>query len=158
MINNEKLLYTFYTAFQNKDYHTMQQCYSDTMYFNDEVFNHLDARHTRAMWEMLIRGGKDLEIQYTNIEVDAIVGSVEWTARYTFPPTGRRVVNHITSHFVFDEGLIVHQSDHFDFYKWARQALGFQGWLLGWTPFLKERVQKKAQKSLSEFLKVSRSN
>lgn len=41
---NEQCINSFYTAFQNKDFKTMQQCYADNAVFTDEVFIDLDAK------------------------------------------------------------------------------------------------------------------
>lgn len=153
MTDNEKLLTVFYTAFQSKDYRTMQKCYASQAVFMDTVFKKLDSEQAKAMWEMLLRRSKELEVSFRVIEADSLLGSAEWTATYTYTPTGRRVVNHVVSHFMFDEGRIVHHYDHFDFYKWSCQALGASGWLLGWSPPFKSYVQRQARKKLFNFMK-----
>ncbi|MBK8966501.1 MAG: nuclear transport factor 2 family protein [Lewinellaceae bacterium] len=149
---NARLLETFYQAFQNKDYATMQACYADTATFSDPVFQNLNAAEVRAMWEMLIRRGKDLELTFSNIQADDRQGSAEWEARYTFSATGRPVVNRIRSEFVFENGKIVRQTDRFSFYNWARQALGTPGLLLGWTGLIRGKVRGMARKNLAKFM------
>jgi ketosteroid isomerase-like protein len=149
---NARLLETFYQAFQNKDYTTMQACYADTATFSDPVFQNLNAAEVRAMWEMLIRRGKDLELTFSNIQADDRQGSAEWEAQYTFSATGRPVVNRIRSEFVFENGKIVRQTDRFSFYNWARQALGTPGLLLGWTGLIRGKVQGMARKNLAKFM------
>jgi hypothetical protein len=37
------------------------------------------------------------------------------------------------------------------YYRWARQALGPAGLLLGWTPLLRSRVRRRARASLGKF-------
>ena len=130
----------------------MQACYADGAVFNDNVFSDLDARQVRLMWQMLIERGKDLDIEFRNIEANSSMGSAEWTASYTFSSSHRKVVNHIHSNFLFDSGKIVHHSDTFDFYAWARQALGLKGLLLGWTAFFRRSVQAQAKKSLRKYI------
>ena len=49
-------------------------------------------------------------------------------------------------------GLIVQHRDSFDFWHWSRQALGAPGLLLGWTPFLRAKVQAQAKASLQKYL------
>ena len=49
-------------------------------------------------------------------------------------------------------GKISEHIDVFDFYAWARQALGPVGLLLGWTPIIKGGVNKKANAQLDEFM------
>jgi len=149
---NEQVLHRFYQAFQNKDYATMQACYADTATFSDPVFQGLNAAEVKAMWEMLIRRGADLELTFSNIQADDLRGSAEWVARYTFSATGRKVVNRIHSNFEFENSKIVRQTDRFSFYHWARQALGLPGLLLGWTGFIRGKVRGMARKNLKAFM------
>ena len=153
MNQNSQLIHAFYTAFQNWDYKTMQNCYSNHAVFNDEVFKNLDAEQVKSMWEMLLKKGKDLKLEFKNIQADDLKGSAEWVASYTFSATQRKVVNHIHAEFELENGKIIKHTDHFNFYKWASQALGFKGALLGWTNFLKKKVQQTALKNLEDFRK-----
>ncbi|HCN84523.1 MAG TPA: ketosteroid isomerase [Sphingobacteriaceae bacterium] len=152
MLANEQLIHTFYTSFQNKDYAGMQACYSENAVFNDEVFKDLNAKEVRKMWEMLIKKGHDLQLSFKNVQANDYEGSAEWTATYTFSKTKRKVVNHIKANFVFQDGKILQHTDHFNFHKWAGQALGTTGFLLGRTNFLKTKVQKTAVESLEEYM------
>ncbi|MFM9946265.1 MAG: nuclear transport factor 2 family protein, partial [Bacteroidia bacterium] len=79
-------------------------------------------------------------------------GKGEWVATYTFSKSGRKVVNHITSNFNFLNGKIVNHTDSFNFYKWASQALGIKGTLLGWTGFVKNKVRDGGTRSLYFFM------
>jgi ketosteroid isomerase-like protein len=152
MNDNEKLIRHFYESFKNKDFKSMQSCYADNATFSDAVFQNLNAAQVRAMWEMLITRGKDLELRFQNIKADEKTGSAEWIANYTFSQTGNKVENHIKANFEFENGKIVKHVDDFDFYKWSSQALGVSGKLLGWTSFLKNKVRQKAMKSLEDFI------
>ncbi len=126
----------------------MQACYADNAIFNDEVFKDLNAEQVRNMWEMLVKRGTDLELTFSNIQTSGFTGSAEWVATYSFGPKKRKVVNKIKANFVFDNGKIVKHTDHFSFYSWAKQALGTPGILLGWSRYLKNKVQQ-AQRSKS---------
>ena len=53
-------------------------------------------------------------------------------ATYLFSATGRTVENHIEAYFRFADGKIIEHHDHFDLWRWMRQALGAKGLLLGW--------------------------
>jgi ketosteroid isomerase-like protein len=150
---NEQLITSFYTAFRQKDYKTMQQSYAENAVFNDEVFKDLNTQEVRAMWEMLIKRGKDLQLEFKNVWADDKHGSAEWIATYSFSATGNRVVNHIHAAFTFENGKITSHTDEFPFYKWARQALGTKGLLLGWTGFLKQKVQATAMANLTAYIK-----
>lgn len=50
------------------------------------------------------------------------------------------------------EGKIVGHVDHFDFWRWSRQALGAPGLLLGWTPILRGKIRSRARGNLDRFL------
>lgn len=150
---NEQIIKTFYEGFKNKNYQVMQNCYTDNATFNDEVFVNLSAKQVRAMWQMLITRGKDLNLEFSNIKADEKSGSAEWIATYTFSTSGKKVTNKIKASFLFENGKIIKHTDQFDFYKWSRQAFGSTGLLLGWTPFFKNKVRKQAAKNLSEFMR-----
>lgn len=69
--------------------------------------------------------------------------------------TGRPVVNDIHASFRFEDGLIAEHRDEFNFHRWARQALGPVGLLLGWTPIVRGAVRRKAAARLDEFTRAS---
>lgn len=149
---NEALITKFYTAFQNKDISTMQECYSDQATFNDAAFVNLNAKEVRAMWEMLIKGGKDMRVEFSNVRADEHGATAHWEANYTFSATGRKVLNQIDASFIIENGKILRHIDHFDFYTWSKQALGLPGLLLGWTSFLKNKVRKQASAKLAAYM------
>ena len=149
---NEQLITHFYTCFQNKDFQGMQQCYADNATFYDPAFENLDAAQVKKMWEMLISKGKDLRLEFSNVQADEQKGSADWIATYTFSASGKKVVNKIHADFVFENGKIVQHRDQFDFYKWMRQALGLPGLLFGWTSFLRESVRQKAKQNLANYI------
>jgi ketosteroid isomerase-like protein len=152
MNDNEKLINRFYNSFAQRDYKAMQDCYADNATFSDEAFQNLNSAQVKAMWEMLIKRGKDLQIRFQNVTANEKSGSCEWIANYTFSQTGRKVENHIKANFEFENGKIIKHLDQFDFYKWSSQALGLPGKLLGWTSFLKNKVRATAMKSLTDFM------
>lgn len=152
-----EVIQNFYTAFQNKDYKTMQTCYADHAIFNDPVFTNLNAVEVRSMWEMFCKKGKDLRIEFNNVTANEKEGSADWTAYYTFSQTGKKVVNRIHANFKFKNGRITEHVDSFNFYNWAKQALGVPGLLLGWTSLIKTRVQTAAKKNLDGFIRMNTS-
>jgi ketosteroid isomerase-like protein len=149
---NEKLLHTFYSAFQQKDYQSMRDCYHPEAVFKDEVFQDLNAEETGKMWEMLVKRGTDLVITFSAVQADDQKGSVHWTARYTFSSTGRKVLNSIHAKFEFKDGKIYRHTDRFNFYQWARQAMGTTGYFMGWAPLFQKKVRAKARESLDRFM------
>jgi ketosteroid isomerase-like protein len=148
---NEQLIETFYKAFQNKDWATMKACYAESLVFNDAVFTNLDYNQASKMWEMLLKRGKDLELKFSDIEATENGGKAIWIATYTFS-TGNKVVNHIQADFEIKDGKIVRHTDDFDFYKWAKQAFGMAGTLIGWTGFFNKKVKTTALKGLESYI------
>ena len=153
MSTNKQTIEKFYTAFQQLDYKTMQQCYSDDIVFSDPVFMVLNGEEARSMWEMLCRNARDFSLTYSDIElIDEEYATCKWTASYTFSKTGNKVVNHIKAFMRFKDGKIIEHSDGFRLSTWAAQALGLKGVLLGWTGFMKRAVQRNARKNLMKFM------
>lgn len=138
----------FYAAFARKDGDAMAAAYAPDVHFRDPAFGDLHGEEPGGMWRMLTGRSEDLEIEL--VEHDD--SSAHWLADYTFS-TGRKVHNDVHASFKFnDEGKISEHIDDFDFYAWARQALGPAGLLLGWTPIIKGGVRKKANAQLDEFM------
>ena len=115
------------------------------------VFPALRGKDAGDMWRMLLSRAKDLEVTLDEASADDEGGRAKWTARYTFTKTGRPVVNRIDAMFAFRDGLIVRHYDNFSFWRWASQALGPVGKLLGWSLPIKWKVRKEAARSLERF-------
>lgn len=158
MTENEKLITAFYDSFRKGDYQGMQKLYSDKAVFSDPVFRNLNAVEVRAMWEMLIKRGRDLFVTFGMAKSVGEEVTVEWQATYTFTPTRRKVINRIHAIFKFEEGKIISHTDRFGFHRWAHQAFGVTGLLLGWTGFFKSNVRRNARRSLDIFLKGHHGN
>ncbi len=151
-MNNEELITHFYTCFKNKDYAGMQNCYAHNASFNDEVFKNLNAKQVKAMWQMLIINGKDLKLEFKNIVATNAIVTAHWDAYYTFSKTGKKVINKIDARFIIENGKIIEHTDSFNFYNWAKQALGVTGLLFGGTTFIKNKVKQSAASSLNSFM------
>jgi hypothetical protein len=152
MIKNEVLLKQFYTAFASANSNLMSECYHPKVQFSDPVFGLLKGKNVVTMWEMLLeKSNRNLIIEFTEVIADEYIGSVKWTATYRFSKTNRKVVNSIHSKFQFQDNLIIKQTDDFDVWKWASQALGISGYLLGWTGYLQKKIQQKAADSLKSY-------
>ena len=105
------------------------------------------------MWRMLCERGTDLRIEASGIEADSAKGSARWEAWYTFSATGRPVHNIINASFTIRDGLIQSHVDSFDLYRWARQALGFKGLLLGWSSPVQGAIRAQAARALEAFVR-----
>lgn len=145
---HRQLIAKFYEALDRRDAATMAACYAPDATFTDPAFGTLDRDGVVAMWQMLCGRATDLSVTAINVDADDRRGSAHWTARYSYGPTRRRVVNEIDASFVFRHGLIVEHVDTFSLRKWAKQALGLSGQVLGMTPLLGPLVRKQAAASL----------
>ena len=148
---NAQTIERFYRAFDEGDGATMAACYAPNVHFSDPVFPDLRGNRAGAMWKMLTATPGDLRVELLEHDADGTRGSAHWRAHYTFTETGRPVVNDIHASFRFEDGLIVEHHDEFSFYRWARQALGPTGLLLGWTPLVRSKVRRMASGRLEEF-------
>ncbi len=153
MTNNEQLINNFYSSFQKLDHKGMNACYSEDIVFSDPVFGLLRGEEARSMWEMLCTNAKNFTLTYGNIQhLDDEYSTCDWVATYTFSKTGKKVVNRIKANMRFANGKIIEHSDAFSLHKWASQALGFSGWLLGWNSFFQNKIKNGAKKNLLKFM------
>jgi ketosteroid isomerase-like protein len=143
----------FYAAFAAGDGDAMASCYSSDVRFSDPVFPDLRGERAGDMWRMLTSAPGEVKIELLEHEGADGSGRAHWRATYTFTQTGRPVVNDIQATFRFQNGLIAEHHDEFSFHRWAKQALGPVGLLLGWTPIVRGGVQRKAGARLEEFSK-----
>jgi len=152
-MDNRQIIERFYTAFQQLDYKTMNDCYSEDIIFSDPVFLTLKGDFVRGMWEMLCKNAKDFSLSFSNIQLlDEEYATCNWTATYTFSATGKKVVNNIKAFMRLKDGKIIEHSDAFRLSTWIGQALGWKGVLFGWTGLMKRAVQNKAKANLLRFM------
>ncbi len=152
-MSNEEIVARFYSAFQKLDYATMQDCYADTVIFQDPAFGVLNGDEAKFMWEMLCKNAKNFTLKFSDLEAeDNEYVTCKWVATYTFSTSGRKVVNRIRAYIRVQNGKIIEHTDYFNFWKWARQAMGLSGWLLGWSSFFQSKVRSKAIENLQRFM------
>ncbi|MBK6365846.1 MAG: nuclear transport factor 2 family protein [Polaromonas sp.] len=158
---NAQTINRFYNAFSTLDAEMMATCYADNVQFQDEVFSLSGKNDTVNMWRMLCAATisnpealKAWKLTFNDVKTAANIGQAHWEAHYLFSKTGRNVVNKIDAVFTFNElGQIIIHRDSFDFWAWSRQALGLPGLLLGWTPFMRDKVKATATQGLAKFVK-----
>lgn len=150
---NEQLIERLYDAFNRGDGTAMADAYAPGARFSDPVFTDLREQEPGAMWRMLTGRANQLTVQLLEHEADDQRGSAHWTADYTFR-TGRRVHNDVRAEFRFSDGKIIEHRDRFSFHRWARQALGPAGLMLGWTPLVQSKVRRQARSDLDDFLRT----
>ncbi|MDB6144729.1 MAG: hypothetical protein JWP80_3773 [Pseudomonas sp.] len=148
---NGAVITEFYQAFNRLDAEAMAACYTEDVVFSDPVFGELHGRQAGDMWRMLTSRAKDFSVTFDNVRADDRTGGAHWVATYLFSQTGNTVVNDIQARFVFRDGKICEHHDHFDLWRWSRQALGTKGLLLGWTPFVQNAIRAQARKGLKIF-------
>ncbi len=154
--SSTEVVSAFYQAFSRCDGAAMTSLYSDKIQFSDPVFPELTGAMAKAMWQMLCKRAKGLEIKFAIVNaVDQNV-TATWTASYLFQGGAgrpRQVVNHIKAKLQVIDGKIVSHHDQFDFWGWSRQAFGPAGLLLGWLPWFQRKVQRTARANLERFIR-----
>ncbi len=149
----KEIIHKFYTAFGQLDADTMAACYHDDIHFEDPAFGILKGEKVKNMWRMLCESqkGKDFRIEFSDIKINQENGSAHWEAHYNFSKTGRKVHNKIDASFKFKDEKIIRHIDSFNLHKWASQAMGTTGTLIGWTPFFKKKMNTQSNALLNNF-------
>lgn len=148
----KELITTFYTGLSELNAEKMIACYHDDILFEDPGFGKLKGERAKNMWRMLCKNAQNFRIEFSEINVDDHTGSAHWEAWYSFSQTGRSVHNIIDAQFEFKEGKIIKHTDHFNLHRWASQALGWKGKLLGGTGFFKKKLHQKTNRLLDKFM------
>jgi ketosteroid isomerase-like protein len=149
MADNDNVIESLYDAMNRHDGDAMAKLYDPNGRFRDPAFGELSGAEAGDMWRMLTGRATDLKVELAEHEATGDEGSAHWTATYTFR-TGRHVVNDIHAKFRFRDGKIVEHDDSFSFSRWARQALGPAGLVLGLPP-MNLLVRRRARGDLAEF-------
>lgn len=153
MHTSHNLILKFYDSFSKFDYETMAACYHPDATFSDPAFGELNSEEVCNMWKMLLERRKgNLTIEFSNIKATKKIGNAQWVANYNFSLTNRKVRNVIQAKFKFKDGLIIKHKDSFNFWLWSGMALGWKGYLLGWTPFFKKKIRTQAIASLQKYM------
>lgn len=148
----ERVIRELYAALARRDHVAVAALYAADTQFSDPAFGDLRGDEVRAMWWMLSEAATDLEVTLGEVTALGDRGAATWEARYTFSETGRRVHNVVEAHIRVSGGRITRHDDHFDLWRWSRQALGPLGTALGWTPLMRPLVQRRARRRLDAFL------
>ncbi len=152
---NIEIIEKFYSCFKELDGDGMAQCYHEKIEFSDPVFPKLIGAKVGDMWKMLCSQAQRFELMFSDAQADDAVGRIHWEAKYIFSMTDRKVHNKINASFRFQDGKIIQHHDNFNFWKWSFMALGPTGLILGWSPLVKNKVQRQAAKNLENFIKKS---
>jgi uncharacterized protein len=155
MPDNAELIRSLYEAMNRHDGDAMARLYAPDGHFRDPAFGDLTGAEAGEMWRMLTGRATDLKVELADHAAEGDSGTAHWIATYTFR-TGRHVVNDIHARFRFRDGMIVDHEDSFSFFRWARQALGPAGLVLGLPP-LSLLVRRRASGDLAKFRAEDRS-
>ena len=149
----EKIITQFYQAFKELDAEKMADCYHKDVIFEDPAFGILKGEHAKNMWRMLCESQKEknFKVSFNDVVSSEENGSAKWEAHYLFSQTGRKVHNKINAQFEFKDGKIIKHIDSFNLYNWSKQALGFKGYLLGWTSFFRKKLNAQTNHLLQKF-------
>jgi limonene-1,2-epoxide hydrolase len=147
----KELIEKFYAAFAQKDAESMIACYDDDIVFRDPAFGQLKGEDAKNMWRMLCQNAGNMKIEVSAINASLKKGSAHWEAWYTFSKTHRKVHNIIEAEFEFKNSRIIQHTDNFDFHRWASQAMGWKGWLLGGTRFFQNKFRERTSSILAAF-------
>lgn len=154
-MTHTELIEEFYTSFANGDPSRMTQCYHKDITFKDPAFGTLTGSEAIHMWHMLLNGTKQqIKISFNNIKASHTQGHANWVAEYTYGPKNSVVINHISAEFTFKDGKIYTHTDTFNLWKWTQQAMGLTGFILGWTPFMRKKIQHTLQRKLAKYIKT----
>ncbi|RMB60996.1 nuclear transport factor 2 family protein [Dokdonia sinensis] len=153
-MDHHGLIAHFYQSFAQGDAQAMTDCYHENVMFSDPAFGTLHGDKARAMWFMLLERSKgNIQISYSNINAHGNSGSADWSARYPYGAKKRPVVNNVAATFTFKDGKIKEHHDSFSLYKWSQQALGLSGYLLGWSGFMRSKIQAQTNGLLENYMK-----
>ncbi len=150
---SQPLLEKFYASFANGDAAGMVACYHDDVTFSDPAFGTLKGDRAKAMWRMLLSNtNADLTVHYFDLEANGETGEAKWLAKYFYGPKRRLVVNEVSASFTFKDGKIYTHTDDFDLWRWTRQALGLAGTFMGWSGYMRSKIQATTKGRLDKFI------
>ena len=149
---NELIANEFYSAFANRNAAAMNKLYHKGLEFEDPAFGKLHYDQACAMWSMLCSSAKDLVISFDIIKSDENTVTTKWIADYNFSKTNRMVHNEIIAVMKIETDLIIEHTDSFNLHKWAKQALGLQGFILGGTNFFRKKLHQQTGRQLLRYI------
>lgn len=148
----------FFDALARLDAYALAQCYAPSARFEDAAWSLQGTEAIAAMWEMICDDTRRLGADVWRLECLRIRGTrhrckVDWRLSHRDPATGRLIHQRMESRFLLTrDGRIDFHENRFSLWRWSRQARGLSGWLLGWTPIMRQRVRHDAAQRLDRYL------
>jgi ketosteroid isomerase-like protein len=154
----QNIIQQFYESFSRLDADGMVACYHDDIQFRDPAFGPLQGEAAKNMWRMLCESqkGQDFRVIFSGIDQKEDSGKAHWEAFYTFSRTGRKVHNKIDATFRLQDGKIIEHTDRFNLHRWAGQAMGMTGYLIGWTPYFRKQLNQQTNRLLEKYVHSKR--
>lgn len=149
------LIHRFYDALARHDAAGMAACYHPDIVFSDPVFPRLVDDQPAAMWRMRLGRAAALRVRHGEVRVEAGRGRARWEAWYPHGAGRRPVHAVVAARFRFRDGLLCEHLDHFDLGRWAAQALGPVGELLGGAALFRAGLRRRAAADLAGYVKKS---
>jgi len=145
------VLNTFLRALAQRDVEAMIRCYTTTATYHSPIFPQVEGDTLTATWQWFCAKAPDLTMVVDEQAFEANTARVQWTATYTFPKTGRPVVQVTDSIFVFEGPQLCRHEDRFDLHRWSHMALGPLGRVLGGRRWLQRSLQRAAAERVARF-------
>lgn len=148
-----EIIEKFYNAFSDLNSDEMASLYHDEVTFVDPAFGELKGDRAKNMWRMLCQTQtkETFKVIYSDVKKEGDVYKITWEAFYNFSQTGRKVHNIINANIEFKDGLIYNHTDDFNLSTWAKQALGFKGYIFGKTKFFQNKLNQQTNSLLRKF-------
>ncbi len=150
------LIERFYAAFARLDGEALAACYAPDATFSDPICSGRTGAEPGAMWRMLTCRAKDFRDELVERSATETSGSARWIADHQVGKGARPVTNDVRATFRLAGGQIAEHRDDFDFSRWARQALGLPGLVLGWASPLRSAIQRKSRAQVADYMAASR--
>lgn len=155
------LVRRMFESLNRLDAGAVRGCYHPNATFHDPVLSLIGQDQIAALWAMIcasarssgtLPSGQPAGVRWgitlRTLSADETHGHADWDAYDRYAGAGRQTQTRIRSRFDFQDGLILRQCDDFQFWRWAHQALGWRGTLLGWTPMVRNSVRTQALSAL----------
>ena len=153
-MTNSETIYHFYSSLEAGNIEDLLSCYHPQISFSDPVFGELQGDQAHSMWRMLMsKMSSDIKIDVNHVFDQNGRMHCTWAADYPFGKNQRHVHNEVSSQFTFKDNRIITHHDVFDLWKWTRQALGWPGYLFGWSNIMQRKMIERNQSYLTKIMK-----